>query len=367
VTKQTCIKEKTMNNLRLYHKLLRQICQWFPGERITRKRNLALMMVGLYLGASVHLSHIARELPIGGKDPSLVNRLRRFLNNPRVCVRRLYRPVAVQVLTAFVGQRIRLVIDCTKVGFRYRLMTISLVYRKRTIPLVWSVHPGSRGHTTAKQQIELLNYVRTLLPERTQVWVMGDAGFQSVLLLRWLSRQHWHFVIRQPGKNQVRWAGQDWVKLNAIPLTEGKTRFIGWVRLAERHDAGWFWLILHWDKGEDEPWFLISDQAGKRNLINLYRLRMWTEEMYGDLKGHGFDLEATHLDDVKRISRLVLTVCLVFTWLITLGAWVVKRGLRHLIDHKSRRDKSYFRLGWDWLARCLRIADPIPIRFSPIP
>jgi Transposase DDE domain len=367
VTKQTCIKEKTMNNLRLYHKLLRQICQWFPGERITRKRNLALMMVGLYLGASVHLSHIARELPIGGKDPSLVNRLRRFLNNPRVCVRRLYRPVAVQVLTAFVGQRIRLVIDCTKVGFRYRLMTISLVYRKRTIPLVWSVHPGSRGHTTAKQQIELLNYVRTLLPERTQVWVMGDAGFQSVLLLRWLSRQHWHFVIRQPGNNQVRWAGQDWVKLNAIPLTEGKTRFIGWVRLAERHDAGWFWLILHWDKGEDEPWFLISDQAGKRNLINLYRLRMWTEEMYGDLKGHGFDLEATHLDDVKRISRLVLIVCLVFTWLITLGAWVVKRGLRHLIDHKSRRDKSYFRLGWDWLARCLRIADPIPIRFSPIP
>jgi len=356
-----------MNNLRLYHKLLRQICQWFPGERITRKRNLALMMVGLYLGASVHLSHIARELPIGGKDPSLVNRLRRFLNNPRVCVRRLYRPVAVQVLTAFVGQRIRLVIDCTKVGFRYRLMTISLVYRKRTIPLVWSVHPGSRGHTTAKQQIELLNYVRTLLPERTQVWVMGDAGFQSVLLLRWLSRQHWHFVIRQPGNNQARWAGQDWVKLNAIPLTEGKTRFIGWVRLAERHDAGWFWLILHWDKGEDEPWFLISDQAGKRNLINLYRLRMWTEEMYGDLKGHGFDLEATHLDDVKRISRLVLTVCLVFTWLITLGAWVVKRGLRHLIDHKSRRDKSYFRLGWDWLARCLRIADPIPIRFSPIP
>ena len=185
--------------------------------------------------------------------------------------------------------------------------------------------------------------------------------------MRWLSRQHWHFVIRQPGNNQVHWAGQDWVKLNAIPLTEGKTRFIGWVRLAERHDAGWFWLILHWDKGEDEPWFLISDQAGKRNLINLYRLRMWTEEMYGDLKGHGFDLEATHLDDVKRISRLVLIVCLVFTWLITLGAWVVKRGLRHLIDHKSRRDKSYFRLGWDWLARCLRIADPIPIRFSPIP
>ena len=31
--------------------------------------------------------------------------------------------------------------------------------------------------------------------------------------------------------------------------------------------------------------------------------------MYGDMKGHGFDLEATHLDDADRISRLVLAVC----------------------------------------------------------
>lgn len=88
--------------------------------------------------------------------------------------------------------------------------------------------------------------------------------------------------------------------------------------------------------------------------------------MYGDLKGHGFDLEATHLDDVNHISGLVLIVCLVFTWSITLGAWVVKRGFRHLIDHRSRRDKSYFRLGWDWLARCPRFADSIPIRFTHI-
>lgn len=355
-----------MNNLRLYHKLLAPICQWFPDERITRMRNLALMMVGLYQGASIHLAHIARELPIAGKDPSLVNRLRRFLNNPRVDVRKLYCPVATQVLKAFEGQRIRLVIDCTKVGFRYRLMTVSLGYRKRTIPLVWSVHSGSRGHTTVAQQIELLNYVKSLLPVRSQVWVMGDAGFQAVLLLRWLNRQHWHFVIRQPGNNQVRWVSQDWIKLKAIPLSAGDTRFIGWVRLAETHDAGWFWLILHWEKGEEEPWFLISDQAGRYNLINLYRLRMWTEEMYGDLKGHGFDLEATHLDDINRISRLVLVVCLTFTWLITLGSWIVKRGLRHWIDHKSRRDKSYFRIGWDWVARCLRIADPIPVRFTPI-
>jgi hypothetical protein len=365
--KQTCILERRMNNLRMYHKLLSEFCQWLPAERITRKRNMALLIVGLYLGASVHLSHIVRELPLPGKDPSLVNRLRRFLDNCRLDVREWYRPVALQILQSFAKQTIRLVIDCTKIGFGYRLMTVSIVYRKRTLPLVWSIHWGGRGHTTSQEQIELLNYIRSLLPVDSQIWVLGDAGFQSVLLLRWLNRQHWHFVIRQPGNNMVRWTDQQWIKLNMIELTTGETCIIGWVRLTKNHNAGWFWLILHWKVGEDEPWYLIADQPGERNLIRLYALRMWVEEMYGDMKGHGFDLEATHLCDIDRISRLVLAICITFVWLITLGAWVVKRGFRHFVDHKSRRDKSYFRIGWDWLARCIRLGDPIPIRFLPYP
>ena len=91
------------------------------------------------------------------------------------------------------------------------------------------------------------------------------------------------------------------------------------------------------------------------------------EEMYGDLKGHGFDLEATHLDDEERIARLVLGVCLTFVWLVALGSWVVKNGYRHFVDHKSRRDKSVFRIGWDRLARCLRLGDPFLFRFKPYP
>jgi len=366
VEPQTSIQEESMNNLRLYHKLLAKICQWFPKERITRKRNLAWLVVGLYLSANIHLPQIVNQLPLPGRTLSLVNRLRRFLNNPRLRVREWYRPVAIQVLRPFVGQPLRLVIDTTKVGFHFRLLTVSLVYRKRTLPLAWSVHRGSKGHITAGEQIELLNYVRSLLPTRSQVWVLGDAGFQSVSLLRWLVKQHWHFVIRQPGNNQVCWSGQSWTKLNNLPLAVGQTRILGWVRLAQNQNAGWFWLILHWESGEDEPWFLVADQAGGKRLLKLYRLRMLVEEMYGDIKGHGFDLEATHLGDADRISRLVLAVCLAFTWLITLGAWVVKRGYRYLVDHRSRRDKSYFRIGWDWLARCLRLQLPVPLRFKPV-
>lgn len=355
------------NNLRIYHKVLHRIDQWLPEERKTRRRNMALLVIGLFLSEAIHLSQIASTWPLPGKEPSLVNRLRRFLDNPRVSVRSWYRPLAKQLLSTFAGKQLRLVIDGTKVGFNHRLLVIGLAYRKRTLPLVWSVHEGSKGHITTSEQIALFQEVRTLIPRSAEVLVLGDSAFQHVPLLRWLQRRRWHFVIRQQGRITVYSHGRGWLKINAFALAEGETCVIGWVRLTKKYNAGWYWLILHWEEGEDDPWYLISDRAGQRQLLNQYRTRMWIEEMYGDMKGHGFDLEATHLQDADRISRLVLGVCLTFVWFICLGTWVVKRGYRHFIDRKDRRDKSYFRLGLDWLKRCKRLNEPFKLRFRPYP
>lgn len=357
------------NNLQMYHKILTGMCQWQPGERITRIRNMALLLVGLTQGRGIHLSQIVEQWPgLEAKEPSLVNHLRRFLDNRGVAVRKWYEPIVRHLLSVFAGQELRLIIDCSKVGFHHRILTVSLAYKKRALPLVWSVHRGRKWHVSYAKQLELLEYIAGLLPENSQVILLGDAGFESVHLLNWMKVQGWHFVLRHPGKNQVRWQGQDWIKLGHIPLKEGQTRIIGWVHLTEKHDAGPFWHTIHWARGEDEPWFLIADEqpkANRRQHISLYRIRMWTEEMYGDMKGHGFDLEATHLDDVERISRLVLAVCIAFVWLLTLGSRIVKQGLRHFVDVKSRRDKSYFRIGWDWIQRCLRLGRPISLCFHP--
>ncbi|MCB0124667.1 MAG: IS4 family transposase [Caldilineaceae bacterium] len=353
------------NNLQLYHKTVNQLCQWLPSERITRLRNMALLLVGLQVGRGIHMSQIVNQWPgVVGKLPSLVNRLGRFLRNPRVEVRRWYEPLAKHLINQFKGQALRLIIDCTKVGFNFRMLSISIAYKKRALPLVWSIHRGRKGHVGYNAQLELLEYLVELIGDEAEVWLLGDAGFESVHLFNWLTQHNWHFVLRHPGKNKVRWPGQPWVKLSAIPVQPGETRNIGWVELTAKHAAGPYWLTIHWATGEEEPWFLLSDCTDDRTLLRLYAIRMWTEELYGDLKSHGFDLEATHLDDADRIARLVLAVCINFVWFIALGVWLVKRGWRHLLDHKSRRDKSYFRLGLDWLDRCFRLNHPIPLRFT---
>ncbi len=353
------------NNLRLYHTMTAEICKWLPGERITRVRNLALFLTGLYLSRKVHLSLIAEEWHLPGKIPSLVNRLRRFLDNPRVSVRDYYRPVAESLLSAFRGLPMRLIIDTTKLGFNARLLTVSLAYRKRALPLAWSVHRGQRGWVATRKQIALLRQVAELIPKGSEVWLLGDCEFQHVPLLSWLKKQGWHYILRQQGKVHVWQPGQPQMSLADFGLQEGQTRYLGWARLAAKYHFGPVSIVLHWEEGEEEPWYLVTDQAATWRTIRTYKIRMWIEEMYGDMKGHGFDLEATYMQDPDRLSRLVLGVCLVYVWLIALGSWVVKNGKRHLVDRRDRRDKSYFRLGWSWLKRCLAQGQSLRPRFAP--
>jgi len=48
-----------MSTNRLYHTWIERIRQLLPDERITRLRNFAWLIVGIYQSKSVHLSDIA--------------------------------------------------------------------------------------------------------------------------------------------------------------------------------------------------------------------------------------------------------------------------------------------------------------------
>jgi hypothetical protein len=194
---------------------------------------------------------------------------------------------------------------------------------------------------------------------------LGDCEFQHIPLISWLKDQAWHYILRQQGKVKVWKPGWAQSRLADLGLKEGETRYLGWVYLTEKYHYGSVSMVLHWEEGEDEPWYLVTDVAASWATIRTYKMRMWIEEMYGDMKGHSVDLEATHMRDLDRLSRLVLGVCLVYVWLISLGSWVVKNGKRPLVDKKVRRDKSYFRIGWSWLKRRLAQGQSLKLRFAP--
>jgi Transposase DDE domain len=339
----------------LYHNWFQRIRELRPGQRITQVRIFVWLMVGVYQSRSVSLSRIAGKIPGTAKLPSITRRLERLLANPAIHVRKWYEPVAKQWLAAQARnvQQIRLIVDGTKIGFGHQLLMVSLAYRKRSVPIAWTWVPYVKGHSPVRQQLALLAYVQKLLPVGIAVVVVGDREFGAVEVLKHLDRWQWDYVLRQKKSVHVCLAGSDrWEDFGSYVSKAGQSVWLGKGYLAEKEIHPVF-LLVHWKVGEEEPWCLATNLPDRQLTLQAYRLRMWIEEMFGDLKRHGFDLESTMLRSFIRLSRLTLAVALLYDWLIAVGTETIHRGHRHLVDRKDRRDLCIFQIGFRILERQL--------------
>jgi hypothetical protein len=331
----------------LYHTWMQQICELRPKQRITQVRNFVWLMIGVFQSQSVTLSKIAGKIPGQAKLVSITRRLSRFLDNPAIRVREWYEPIARRWLQAqwqCLGE-IRLIVDGTKIGFGHQLLMVSLAYRKRAIPIVWTWVKHVRGHSTAFKQLALLNYVRTLLPRGTAVFLVGDCEFGSVEVLKRLDHWHWFYVLRQKSDTCL-WLEQssEWKPFNNFIQEAGQSLWLGkgYLTAKEIYPTN---LLAHWQIGEEEPWCLGTNLPDRAMALKYYQRRMWCEELHGDLKDHGFDLESTMLHDFEKLSRLTLAVAFLYVWLISVGGRTIHEGLRSLVDRNDRRDLSIFQIG----------------------
>lgn len=350
----------------LYHTWLKKIMQLLPNERITRVRNLAWLLTGIFQSRSVHLSRIASKLPGGAFLVSATRRIDRFLENAAVRVRDWYEPVVKQLLAQRAGQQLCLMVDGSKVGFGHQLLVVALAYRKRAIPLVWMWVRSTRGHSSAGRQLALLGYIYRLLPAHTSVLLLGDQEFGSIEVLRQLDEWHWKYVLRQKGSLMTRETDMaPWLPFNSFVQKAGDKVWLGRRQLT-REQAYPVNLVAYWKIGEEEPWYLATNLPSLQATLTAYEKRMWIEEMFGDWKDHGFDLQSTHLRATMKLHRLTLAVVLLYVDLLTSGSKTVKAGLRHLIDRADRRDLSLFRIGLYRRDRHLANAQPFSIDFFPV-
>jgi len=339
----------------LYHTWMQRICELRPGQRMTQVRNFVWLIIGIYQSRSVYLSRIAGKIPSQAKLLSTTRRLSRFLDNPAIRVREWYRPVAREWLETqyrHIGE-IRLIVDGTKIGFGHQLLIVCLAYRKRAIPIAWTWVKHVRGHSTAAKQLALLAYVRQLIPAGAAVFLVGDCEFGAVAVLRQLDRWHWYYVLRQKTDTGV-WLNEKrgWQAFGSYIHTPGQSLWLGRGCLTAKEIYP-LNLLVHWKVGEKQPWCLATNLPDRSMTLAYYARRMWIDEMFGDLKKHGFDLECTMLRHFERLSRLTLAVALIYVWLVSIGTRTVRDGLRHLVDRKDRRDLSIFQIGLRFIERCV--------------
>ena len=348
-----------------YDTIAAQLRLHLPALRPRLRDPLVCALVGMSQTVSAQQRAIAGAMPLQTKQHSKIQRLRRLLDNTKLTAKAVYQPIVRAALTGLRRQRVQLLLDRVVLTDTQNVLVVSVAFRRRALPLIWHIlpHQGS-SHLTAQQKV--LRAAAKLLPPGVRITVQADSEFRSQLLFAWLRRRRWNAILGIRGNVQVTTdptqAGQpltDWLPhresvayLNQVWLTEE--------RCGPRNILAW------WDKNDRGVLTCYAVMTNLAATWQTYRIgsrRMWIETMFRDWQSGGFELGKTGITDHKRFARLILLVCLVYLWFVSIGRWLVKRGYRTLLDAGASNawQHSLFTLAVAWQNRLRSFDQPMRV------
>ena len=173
-------KEGRMSTSPLYHSTRQALQQALPAIRSTQLDTLALIVASATQTQSAHLGALARALPLSTTQDSKEQRIRRFLDNPRITQASHYRAIARAALSGVTNQRVDLALDRVLLTEQHNLLVASVGFRRRSVPLAWKTlsHLG-RVICKTNRRFSRQRWQNCLLERRSPV--MQTASFAAWL------------------------------------------------------------------------------------------------------------------------------------------------------------------------------------------
>src|ERR687886_2019678 len=349
-------QEVRMSTSTRYDSTRQALQQALPAIRISQLETLALVVASATQTQSAQLGALARSLPLPPTQDSKEQRIRRFLDNPRITQAAHYRPIARTALAGVTHQRVDLALDRVLLNEQHNLLVASVGFRRRSVPLAWQTltHVGS---SDLEDQKAVLKAALAELPKGTKVTVHADSEFRSVALFAWLREQGHAALLSIRGRTLVfdtAEAGSGQSLVERVGQRSDVLYLSGVYVTEERY--GPVNLFAWWSKDDDGKPLLravMTNLPATPRTKQRGRKRMWIATGFRDWQSGGFDLDRSGIQDRERLARLLIPLLIAYIGLVSIGRWVVKRGYRRLIDHGAARAWRYslFQLGVGWLER----------------
>lgn len=148
---------------------------------IRHVQTLCWMIVGIIHSERVHLNAWGVYTPSRAVyAKSHQRRFRRWLSNRRIHLVEVYQALIRQALLGWGEYRLYLSLDTTVVWNRFCIVWLAVVYRGRTIPVVWRVVAPSSSTVRLSVIQSVLRQAHRLIPATLVVVVLADRGEADV-------------------------------------------------------------------------------------------------------------------------------------------------------------------------------------------
>ena len=321
------------------------------GWNKARVKFLARFLVALIAVKTVCLTQIASVFPGDALPASHYKRIQRFLRHFDLDAATIARLV---VALAGAESPWTLALDRTnwKLGkTQLNILLLALVHRGVAFPLFWTVLEkegrGKAGNSNTDERIALLQQFVAAFGTDSIAYLCADREFTGKRWLAWLVKRGISFRLRikadtliENGRGHLVCA--DWLfrdcALHRERALAGKRQCLGQ------------YVFIVGTRLTDDVLIVVSDTPAAG--LSDYALRWGVETLFGCLKTRGFCLEATHVIEAERLSRLLALLAIAFCWAFAVGVWLAEHKPLQIKKH-GRAAVSLFRRGLDWLRRTL--------------
>jgi hypothetical protein len=332
------------------------------GNAARHLNTMAAMICGIVGSGRTNLPQVAGKVPSRGLlRESLIKRFSRWVNNDSIDIETCFLPYAEALIAALAHLPLVLVMDGSAVGRGCATLILSVVYKKRALPLVWLVVKGSKGHFPEDCHLSLLEQAHPLIPVSDQVVFLGDGEFDGIDVQDAVNSYGWQYVCRT-AKNIKLSQDDRTFSFQTEQVSRGSSLSFKDVYFTSQV-YGPVHAIAWWEEEYEEPIYLVTNIPNVKAAIGWYKKRFTIETFFSDQKSRGFHLHKSHLSDPDRLARLMIAACLAYIWIVYLGVFAEEDGWVRFIHRSDRCDLSLFQLGLRLLEYFLNEGEDLPDEF----
>ncbi|MEM1134670.1 MAG: IS4 family transposase [Bacteroidota bacterium] len=309
---------------------------------------MSKIIFSIILSGHSSLQKLGNKLPETTDIESRVKKVKRFLDSKYTDYKTYFLPLITPFLRGLASKgELVIAIDGSDVGKGCTALMVSVVWRKRALPICWLVRKCKKGHLPVSAHLEVLSQLLGLVPTGCRVILLGDGEFDSIEQQAFCKLHDWQYVVRTSKDTLIQTGDGEQFQLNRLRVSNSKEAlFIGDVYLtAKKYGLVNCWVA--YNKKEKTSMYWVTNLEYGPDVITYYKKRFGIETIFGDMKSRGFNIHKTRVEDANRIDKLLIIIGIAFLIVFAFGTFEKQiKPYLGLILRKDRVDSySTFQIG----------------------
>ena len=327
----------------------------FKGElNLARVKLICLFITALCKIKTINYDKLASGFDTKAKKGSSYRRMQRFMKDYDF-------PLKITSALIFnilpVKNDLVLVLDRTNWKFgsnNINTLMLGISYKNVAFPLMFKML-DKRGNSDVQERIDLIKQYISWFGKDTINCILADREFIGGKWLAFLNDNQIRYFIRIRNNFKV----YSYQKQKEIPVfwlfnNLKINEFYSHPKIVELHGQKCYLSGKKTINRTGKMEFLIIVSFNKpEQSLEYYKQRWQIETLFRGLKSSGFNIEDTHVSDLKRLEKLFSLTIIAFAWCYKIGDFIDENIKKITLKKHGRREISVFKYGLDCLSKFL--------------